>query len=143
MSANRFEKKGKTKVEVLSADEYSISMQLTGENGDFFMHIYEVFSGLTITFSDAHIQSVCFEERETKPNDMIEISYCKEGRLECNIHNKVCYLDSGDFVIAQTNGVSPRLYFPLGADELPLIIVGIMGRNHTAIGSCRFGSPIP
>ena len=114
MSVKQFEKKGKTKMEVLSADKYSISMQLTGESGDFFMRVYEVFPGVTITFSDAHIQTVCFEERKTKPNDMIEISYCKEGRLECNIHDKVCYLDSGDFVIAQTNGVSPALHFPLG-----------------------------
>lgn len=114
MRGNQFEKQRKTQMEVISTDEYSILMQLTEKNGDFLVRVYQVFPGITITFSDAHIQTVCLEERKTKPNDMFEISYCKEGCLECNIHDEVCHLDSGDFVIAQTNAISPMLYFPLG-----------------------------
>lgn len=113
MFVNEYGEVSGGKMEVLSKDEHSASIQISGENGHFLITGYQVFPGITLTFSDAHIQTVHFEERKMTSNDVIEISYCREGRLECNIHDEFCYLASGDFVIAQTNGISPALYFPL------------------------------
>lgn len=113
MSINQRNEECQIKTEVLSGDEYSTSVQITDENGRFLMTSYQVFPGIHFIYSDAHIQSVRFEERKTTSNDIIEISHCREGRLECNIHGEFCYLTPGDLCIARTNGVSSSLYFPL------------------------------
>lgn len=113
MSTNQRNEAYKRKIEVLSRDEYSTSIQITDENGRFLVTGYQVFPGIQLIYNDAHMQSVCFEERKTTSNDIIEISHCREGCLECHIHDEFCYLTPGNFAIVQTNGVSSSLYFPL------------------------------
>lgn len=88
-------------------------IDMSDEKGRFFMTAYQVFPGIHLIYSDAHIQSVHFEDRKKTPHDIIEISHCREGRLECHIHDEFCYLTPGDIAIARTNGISSSLYFPL------------------------------
>lgn len=113
MITNQRDKEYQTKTEIAANDEYSTLILYTTEHGRFLMTVYEVFPGIQFINSEAHIQNVHFEGRESTPNDIIEISYCREGRLECNIHGEFCYMTPGDLVIARTNGVSSSLYFPL------------------------------
>ncbi|MBR6771233.1 MAG: helix-turn-helix transcriptional regulator [Lachnospiraceae bacterium] len=101
------------KKQMLSEGQDSILTQIANEKGQYLMTAYQVLPGITFIYNDAHIQQVCFEERKTVSNDMIEISHCREGRLECNIHGEFCYLTPGDLAIAQTNSISGRAYFPL------------------------------
>lgn len=113
MSTNQHREEYQRKIEVLSSNEHSNLIQISDEDGRFFMTAYQVFPGIQLVYNDAHMQSVCFEERRTTSNDMIEISHCREGCLECYIHDEFCYLTSGNFAIARTNGVSSSFYFPL------------------------------
>lgn len=83
------------------------------KNGRHSMTIYQVFPGVTFIFHNAHIQSVHFEERKTSSDDIIEITHCREGRLECHIGEEFCYMAPGDLAIARTNSVSGTTYFPL------------------------------
>ncbi len=46
-------------------------------------------------------------------DDIVEISHCREGRLEYSINGAVCYLEPGDLAIARTSSVSGESYFPL------------------------------
>lgn len=94
-------------------DDDGVKIQIDDENGDYIMRVYEVFPGITFVYNDAHIQNVQFKERETTSDETIEISHCREGRLECNIHGEFCYLAPGDIVIAKANSVSSSSYFPL------------------------------
>lgn len=103
--------KSKYVTEVLS-DECT-RILLSDDNGRYTMTSYKVFPGITFVYSDAHIQSVRFEERSTTPDDIIEISHCREGRLESRINGECCYLSAGDIAVARTNSVSSSLYFPL------------------------------
>lgn len=103
----------KRKTEILSENQESTRVQISDENGRYIMTTYQVFPGITFIYNDAHIQSVRFEERKTTSNNIIEISHCREGRLECNIHGEFCYLAPGDIAIARTNSISSSSYFPL------------------------------
>ena len=99
--------------EILSQDEESFSIQMSDDSGRYLMTAYQIYPGITFIYNDAHIQNVWFEERERTSSDIIEISHCREGRLECNIHGEFCYLSPGDLVIARANSVSSSFYFPL------------------------------
>lgn len=94
-------------------EDYTV-YHLPSENGDYEMTVYEVFSGISFIYSDAHIQSARFPERKTASDNIFEISHCREGRLECKVGGEFCYLTAGDTIIAHTNTVSSSAYFPLG-----------------------------
>ena len=64
-------------------------------------------------YNEAHIQSVPRETPERAADDIVEISHCREGRLEYSINGAVCYLEPGDLAIARTSSVSGESYFPL------------------------------
>lgn len=101
------------KTEILSENADCTSIKISAENGQYLMTVYPVFPGITFIYNNAHIQSVLFEARKETSNNIIEISHCREGRIECNIHDEFCYLTPGDLVIAQTNRISNSFYFPL------------------------------
>lgn len=114
MSTNHCGKESnKTKAEIIAEDEESTVIQISDENGSYTMTVHQVFPGIQLVYSDAHIQRVLFEERKTTSDNIFEISHCREGRLECNIHDEFCYLTPGDLAVARTNSVSTSSYFPL------------------------------
>ena len=89
------------------------TFEITNENGRYTMTTYEVLPGVRFVYNDAHIQSVRFEERKAISDDIIEISHCREGRVECSIHGEFFYLTPGDLAIARTNSISTSVYYPL------------------------------
>ncbi|MBQ7981277.1 MAG: helix-turn-helix transcriptional regulator [Oscillospiraceae bacterium] len=103
----------KTNTEITETEECTV-VRITGENGECIMTAYEVFSGITFIYSDAHIQSVRFPERKTASDNIFEISHCREGRAECKVGGEFFYLAAGDTAVAHTNTVSSSSYFPLG-----------------------------
>lgn len=103
-----------SKTEILSEDSDSTLVQITDYNGRYLMTVYQVFPGIQFIYSDAHIQSVRFEERKTTSDHIFEISHCREGRVECSVNGEFWYLSPGDLAIARTNHVSRTSYFPLG-----------------------------
>lgn len=114
MSTNHCSKESnKTKSEIIAEDKESTVIQISDENGSYTMTVHQVFPGIQLVYSAAHIQSVLFEERKTTSDNIFEISHCREGRLECNIHDEFCYLTPGDLAVAQTNSISTASYFPL------------------------------
>lgn len=102
------------KTEILSEDTDSTQVQISDDSGRYSMTVYQVFPGIQFIYSDAHIQSVRFEERKTTSDHIFEISHCREGRLECNVKGEFWYLSPGDIAIARTNSISRSSYFPLG-----------------------------
>lgn len=92
---------------------YVSKKEILSEEGRYIITTYEVFPGIRLIYSDAHIQSVRLEERRTTSDNIFEISHCREGRIECNVHDEFCYLAPGDLLIARTNSISSSAYFPL------------------------------
>lgn len=102
----------KPDTEITETEECTV-LRVTNENGQYTMTVYEVFSGITFIYSEAHIQSVRFPERKTASDNIVEISHCREGRSECKVGGEFLYLTAGDTAIAHTNTVSSSSYFPL------------------------------
>lgn len=72
---------------------------------------YYVFPGIEFTFVDVHgRQSV---EKKQTLGSILEITYCREGRLEFNLNDEFVFLSSGDLMIAMADTVSPIVNFPL------------------------------
>ncbi len=101
------------KVEIPSENKNGTTVQISDDNGRYVMTTYQVFPGVEFIYGDAHIQSVCFEERPAVSDNVFEISHCREGRLECNVNGEFWYLTPGDLSIVRTNTISSDTYFPL------------------------------
>lgn len=86
---------------------------ISDENGKVSSKVYQVFQGIQLIFTEAHMQSYTFGDNEKWSDDVFEITYCKEGRIECGINDEFCYLEAGDLAIAHSNGISRESYFSL------------------------------
>lgn len=102
------------KAEILSRNEFRTTIELSDEKGNYMMAVYQVFPGIELIYSDAHIQSVQLYDRKTTSDNIFEISHCKEGRVECSVSGEFWYLSPGDLAIARTNRISSTSFFPLG-----------------------------
>lgn len=111
-------------------------INISDDSGRYTMTVYQLFDGISFVYSDAHVQSVDMKERLAAGDNMFEISHCREGRVECDIHGRFTYMSPGDLVIARSNSVSAASYFPLGhyhgvtvivdLDAAPMSLAGIM-----------------
>lgn len=97
----------------LPASDGCTAVRVHNADGQYTMTAYPVFPGITFVYNEAHIQSVPRETPERAADDIVEISHCREGRLEYSINGEVCYLEPGDLAIARTSSVSGESYFPL------------------------------
>ncbi len=86
--------------------------QVITDEGRYMTTAYPVFPGIEFTFVDAHCQQIV-REMEKKTDDILEITYCREGRSEFNLNNEFVFLSSGDLMIVMENTVSPVVSFPL------------------------------
>lgn len=100
------------RTETISETDDCIVKQYTGENGQYLMTTYRIFPGVEFMYGDAHIQSVCFDEK-IRSHRVFEITHCREGRLECSLNGEFWYLSQGDLMIAKADLVAPSVYFPL------------------------------
>lgn len=88
--------------------------EINDPGGRYTTTFCEIFSGITLIYNDAHLQSCNFDERVSMSDHIIDINHCREGRVEYNINGEYCYLSAGDISITRPNEVSPLSYFPLG-----------------------------
>lgn len=72
---------------------------------------YQVFQGIRLAYIDAHVRS--YMPEEAPAGNILEISHCREGRMECHYNNEFCYAAPGDLVIARMGDKSGAVYFPL------------------------------
>lgn len=72
---------------------------------------YQVFPGIRLIYHNIHTQRVAWNE--TLSESVIEISHCREGRMECDLREEFCYISSGDLLVVRAADRSKISYFPL------------------------------
>jgi len=88
-------------------EPYSISYG----NDAVALTVYSVFPGIKMIYTNVH-QSNCAVPH-TPGSNLIEISHCREGRVECEYGGSFCYLTPGDISIARCTGMPRESYYPL------------------------------
>lgn len=83
------------------------------ETGKINVTVYTVFPGIQLIFSELHIQSCTFEEVEDLSENMIEITYCSEGCVECIVNDECLYIEKGNLAIGRLISVLNVKYFPI------------------------------
>lgn len=86
--------------------------QIIGDDERYIATTYSVFPGIEFTFVDVHSQQVVNEQTVCGDN-ILEITYCREGRSEFNLKDEFVFLSSGDLMIVKTDTISPVVNFPL------------------------------
>lgn len=100
--------------------EYSIYRHSCNGNG--IVITYKVFDGIEIVFMDFNTYDTFIPDVPHK--DIIEISWCKKGRVECEFSNQsMSYLQEGDFGINASTYLPICYQFPLGIYEAVSLIV--------------------
>lgn len=81
------------------------------KTGEIAAAVYRVFPGVTAAFYNIYTNnSFC----QTVRGNYLEISHCREGRIECEFEDSFYYLSSGDLSIGiAENGFIKKSDFPL------------------------------
>lgn len=83
---------------------------------------YKAFDGIEIVFADFDSPDTFIPE--VPHEDIIEVSWCRRGRVECEFENNtVAYLQEGDFGIDATSFIPVSYEFPLGIYEAVTLII--------------------
>lgn len=59
---------------------------------------YLVFSGIALIYNDIHLPR-CAADTSDKKRKVLEIDYCREGRMECQVKEKFFYLGKEDIAM--------------------------------------------
>lgn len=102
------------KLELMYSQDDKAILEISDDKSRYTMTVYQVFPGIQLVYSDAHVQSVTLKEREKASDNIFEISHCREGRLEYEVNGEYHHLSPGDVAITKSNWVSQDSYFPLG-----------------------------
>jgi AraC-like DNA-binding protein len=91
-------------------------------NGKGIVITYQVFDGIQIVFMEFHSEDTFTPV--TPHSDVIEISWCRKGRVECEFANQTySHLSEGDFWIDGGNYLPIDYFFPFGYfDAITLVI---------------------
>lgn len=81
------------------------------KKGKVIIKTYQIFRGIQLIFTEAHMQNYTFDNNEKCSDAVFEVTYCKEGRIECSIKDKFGYLEPGDLAIVHSNDVSRESCF--------------------------------
>lgn len=90
----------------------AIPNQVVEDAGRYITTAYSVFTGIEFTFVNVHGHQIT-KKRKTENDNILEITYCREGRSEFSMNDKFVFLSSGDLMIVKSDTVSPILNFPL------------------------------
>ncbi|MCY6483810.1 AraC family transcriptional regulator [Clostridium aestuarii] len=91
-------------------------------NGSGILTVYKIFDGIEIVFMNFNTYDTFIPD--TPHKDIIEISWCKKGRVECEFTNQsISYLQEGDFGINGSDYVPVSYQFPLGIYEAVSLVV--------------------
>ena len=88
--------------------------QLENDTGRGALTVYSVLPGVALTFLDLNLRDGSALRKEAQPG-AIEISYCREGRFNCEFQNgDFQYLCAGDLAIHSLSQAPKEITFPLG-----------------------------
>lgn len=101
------------------------------KTGEIAAAVYRVFPGVTAAFYNVHTNnSFC----QTVRGNCLEISHCREGRIECEFEDSFYYLSSGDLSIGiSENGCIKNQTFHCGiitAFQFLLIFIMLRTASH-------------
>lgn len=92
-------------LQVLSKEKDCFNPQIykiTDVTGEGTITCYQVFEGIQFAYNDFHMQS--FISKPSKGDNIIEINYCREGRIECQFKNgSYGYMGEGDLSLNVKN----------------------------------------
>ncbi len=80
--------------------------------GEAVMTTFQVFPGIELTYNDVHTAECVIEK--TVQGNILEISHCHQGRIECENKDEFFYLTPGDMSVSKKDDVRHKSYFPLG-----------------------------
>jgi AraC-like DNA-binding protein len=101
---------------ILSQNENCAVCQIENDTGNGVITIYHVFPGVKLLFSDMQMSE--FKGHSTTPfqdgENVMEISYCREGRFEVELTNgEYAYIGGGDVAVNLMSGTLISSFFPL------------------------------
>ncbi len=86
--------------------------EFQSQEGGAVITEYMVLPGVWLAFKDVHTFS--FENCAEYPDHLLEITHCREGRLECESEHKFFYLEKGDIAIHRASCSHAMLRCPTG-----------------------------
>ena len=123
------------------------------EGGPHLYHIYQedgwvrirehqVFPGIWLAFKDAH--TFAFSHHAAYPGGLLEITHCREGRLEYEDHCRSFFLGEGDLSIHESSCQGAVLRCPVKCfhglsliihpEQAPTVLPVSWGRRCTTAG---------
>lgn len=72
---------------------------------------YTVFPGMQLVYQDIHAPNCRLYRKMQDP--ILEISHCREGRLEYEADDSCCYLTPGDIAVMHRHNAAYSSFFPL------------------------------
>lgn len=84
---------------------------ITNDNGNAEITVYKILEGVEICYNSIHTNS--FQKKGKSNGIIIEINYCREGRLEQHIGNEFYYLMPGDLSVTWYTENDYEYSFPL------------------------------
>lgn len=101
-----------TNVEIVHREKDFTVYKINDNSGEAVMRCYTVFPGIELIYNYVHMQTCSIDA--DPPENMLEINYCLEGRIECELNNGgYLYLSKGDLSIQLKDGSCYCSYFPL------------------------------
>lgn len=98
-------------IEILSQEPNCTVYRITDAAEESLMTAYTVFPGIQLVYRDIHSPS-CRIHRKTD-NMILEITHCREGRLEYEADDSCCYLTPGDIAVMHRHNAEYSTFFPL------------------------------
>lgn len=99
-------------VEIITRDNDCTIYRINGISGNALMTSYTVFPGIELVYNDVHMES--YKMDVNPPKNIIGISHCREGRIECEFQGgEYMYLSKGDLSIQRMDDSCNCSYFPL------------------------------
>lgn len=86
--------------------------QIIADDSRYITTTYSVFPGIEFTFVDAHSRQI-MRKTQRQSGDILEITYCREGRSEFELNGEFVFLSSGDLMLVKSDNISPVVSFPL------------------------------
>ena len=96
--------------EPLPLPEHTIRRE-TPDGGQAAVTLYPVFPGIDIRYHDVHAASCPLEPAAP---GVLEISHCREGRMEYRLGSRYFYLAPGDLSVARQDVLPTLAAFPTG-----------------------------
>ena len=98
--------------QLVSETADSAVYRLRSRSGEMQMVCHQVFPGIELIYRDAHMHG--YTVRPTSEGRLLEITHCREGRVEYGFDDELCYLEPGDLSVARRDDAGHGAWFPTG-----------------------------